>query len=63
MPVEWIDPAPAVRFEGGPLPCTIIGTSRLPDGELTLYLRVPDGEGYIIYLVTVTSAYRDQPWT
>ena len=65
MPVEWLDPVPAIRFEGGPLPCTIIGTSRFGT-ELTIYLRIPVvdafGEGYIVYLCTVSSAYRDLPW-
>ena len=63
--IEWLDPVPAIRFEGGPVPCTIIGTSRFLD-ELTIYLRIPIvdayGEGYIVYLCTVSSAYRDRPW-
>ena len=61
MPVEWIDPVPAIRFEGGPLACEIIGTSRFGD-ELTLYIRVPSDDGFIVYLVTVTSSYRDLRW-
>ena len=45
MPVEWLDPIPAIRFEGGPLPCTIIGTSRVGT-ELTIYLRIPIVDAY-----------------
>ena len=45
MPVEWLDPIPAIRFEGGPLPCTIIGTSRFGT-ELTIYLRIPIVDAY-----------------
>ena len=63
--VIWLNPVPNIRFEGGPAPCTIIGTSRFQN-QLTLYLRVPIldayGEGYVVYLVHVDSAYRDLPW-
>ena len=63
--ITWLDPIPSIRFDGGPVPCTVIGTSRF-QGQLTIYLRVPyvdaQGEGYIVYLVNVASAYRDLPW-
>ena len=63
--IVWLDPVPVVRFEGGPVLCQIIGTSRFQN-ELTLYLRIPiadaQGEGFIVYLCTVYSAYRSVPW-
>ena len=63
--IVWLDPVPSIRFEGGPVPCVIIGTSRFQN-ELTIYLRIPvadaRGDGYIVYLCTVYSAYRDLPW-
>ena len=60
--VVWIDPIPNVRFEGAPVGCTIIGTSRF-QGQLTIYVRVPIhdhlGYGFLVYVATVDSAYRD----
>ena len=64
--VIWLDPIPNVRFEGAPVSCEIIGTCRFQD-RITLYVRIPVhdhlGYGYVVYLATVDSAYRDVHWT
>ena len=64
--IIWLDPIPNVRFVGAPVECAIIGTSQFQN-QLTLYVRVPvvdqHGPGFIVYLATVDSAYRDVRWT
>ena len=61
----WLDPIPNVQFIGAPVPCEIIGTSRFQD-QITLYVRIPvhdhRGYGYVVFLASVDSAYRDIQW-
>ena len=58
----WIAPIPNVRFAGAPVDCMIIGTCRF-QGQLTIYVRIPIhdhlGYGFLVYVATVDSAYRD----
>ena len=61
----WLDTIPNVQFSGAPVSCEIIGTSRFQD-QITLYVRIPvhdaHGYGFVVYLATVDSAYRDIRW-
>jgi hypothetical protein len=57
MPVQFLDPIPRIPFDGDPIIVEIIGTSRFLD-DLTVYIRVCYSVFSIVYLATVTGAYR-----
>ena len=66
FPMERVEllPIPNIRFDGGAVVASIIGSS-FYRGEYHIYVAVPSpdarGSGYIVYRCTAFSAYRDVP--